>query len=217
MLRLFLSISWLVTAAIASWAGNLNFRSPSERHPALGVALPSVVKRQLSASPYGEQQLNFTHGIASGDPYPHSVILWTRASPLMDDDRSNITVSGTARLFSHETEQYVHASKSPVCVQWKVSTSHELSDTVTSGQAYTSSDIDYTIKVNLNFCNHCKITAKLSQVEAKGLNPFTTYYYQFNICGSKKVSPIGRTKTSPTASDKTSEIALAVYSCSNYR
>lgn len=59
--------------------------------------------------------------------------------------------------------------------------------------------------------------AYASKVEAKNLQPFTTYYYQFNVCGSAKRSPLGRTKTSPTPDDGTSEIGLAVYSCSNYR
>lgn len=70
---------------------------------------------------------------------------------------------------------------------------------VTSRTAYTSSDIDYTLKV-----------------EAAGLELFTQYYYQFTVCNSKNSSPIGRTKTTPKANDKTGTISLAVYSCSNY-
>lgn len=54
------------------------------------------------------------------------------------------------------------------------------------------------------------------QVEAKNLQPFTTYYYQFNVCGSSKYSPLGRTKTSPDHDDDVSSISLAVFSCSNY-
>ena len=55
------------------------------------------------------------------------------------------------------------------------------------------------------------------QVEATGLKPFTTYNYQFKICGTDTASPVGRTKTAPTADDYVSEISLAVFSCSNYR
>lgn len=56
------------------------------------------------------------------------------------------------------------------------------------------------------------------QVDATGLEPFTTYYYQFNVCGSDKVvSPVGRTKTSPAPGDYVSELKFAVYSCSNHR
>jgi alkaline phosphatase D len=67
------------------------------------------------------------------------------------------------------------------------------------GRAYTSSDVDYTVKV-----------------EAKGLSPFTRYYYQFNVCDSDKKSPLGRTKTAPAVDDHVANVGLAVYSCSNY-
>lgn len=48
------------------------------------------------------------------------------------------------------------------------------------------------------------------------MKPFTTYYYQFNVCGSKIKSPVGRTKTTPEPHDLVSKIRLAVYSCSNF-
>ncbi|NWN33531.1 hypothetical protein GY663_30605, partial [Klebsiella michiganensis] len=36
-------------------------------------------------------------------------------------------------------------------------------------------------------------------MEAKNLEPFTQYYYQFSVCGSSSnKSPLGRTKTSPS-------------------
>ena len=50
----------------------------------------------------------------------------------------------------------------------------------------------------------------------KNLEPFQTYYYQFNVCGSNNTSPIGRMKTSPDHDDQVSNIGLAVFSCSNY-
>ena len=127
-------------------------------------------------------------------------MLWTRISPQLENDRSNVTVAGTVPLYSHETEGYVRASTSPICVEYQVSTSEDFNGTTVShGKAYTTSDIDYTVKV-----------------EAKGLSPFTTYYYRFNVCGSSKQSPVGRTKTSPSEDDDTKELGLAVFSCSNY-
>jgi len=96
-------------AASASWTKNLNYRSPSEHHPFMGIAIHKVVRRTNYASPFNASQLNFTHGVASGDPYPNSVILvrsrleageddaadhlrqWTRISPVYDDDKSNGT------------------------------------------------------------------------------------------------------------------------------
>jgi alkaline phosphatase D len=73
-----------------------------------------------------------------------------------------------------------------------------MGNAVNSGKLYTSSDIDYTVKL-----------------EAGGLEPFTQYYYQFNVCGSSNFSPIGSAKTAPRPDDKLTQLKLAVYSCSN--
>ncbi len=105
-------------------------------------------------------------------------------------------------MYSHETDRYIRASTSPICVDYQVSTNENLDgEVVCQGRAYTTSDIDFTVKV-----------------EAKGLSPFIIiiYYYRFNVCGTSKRSPIGRTKTSPDEDDDTTELGLAVFSCSNY-
>ena len=96
--------------------------------------------------------LNFTHGVASGDPQPQSVILWTRCAPMQDDAQSNSTVSGYVPLYNpvpiygdgNGTEP---ASTAPICVSYKVATDKKLTKVVDSGTAYTSSDVDYTLKV----------------------------------------------------------------------
>ncbi|KAF2120145.1 PhoD-like phosphatase-domain-containing protein [Lophiotrema nucula] len=194
-----LSAFLFVSAALASYTKNINYRSPSEHHPALGVSIHKVVKRNNPASPWDPSKLNFTHGVASGDPYPDSVILWTRIAPSSDNDKSNATVSGYVPLYNHDTEEYIAVSKAPVCVEYKVSTDKECGDVVDSGTAYTTSDIDYTVKV-----------------EAKNLKPFTQYYYQFSVCNSDNKSPLGRTKTTPEADDDVTSVGIAVYSCSNY-
>lgn len=71
----------------------------------------------------------------------------TRAAPTSENDGSDVTVSGTVPLFNHYTDQFVAASKSPVCVEYNVARDAELKEIVDCGTAYTSSDIDYTIKV----------------------------------------------------------------------
>ncbi|CZS96096.1 related to alkaline alkaline phosphatase/phosphodiesterase PhoD [Rhynchosporium agropyri] len=195
------SLFLLATATTASFVSNLNYRSPSHHHPSLGVSIRKVAARNTPSAAWKPSQLNFTHGVASGDPYDTSVILWTRAAPIgSDNDNSNITVSGLVPLYSHETKQYVKASKAPICVSYKVCLDAHLKNCVDDGKAYTSSDIDYTLKV-----------------EAKHLKPFTRYYYQFNICDSDNVSPVGRTKTTPSKGDViNSAVKLAIYSCSNF-
>ncbi|RKU47731.1 hypothetical protein DL546_002449 [Coniochaeta pulveracea] len=187
-------------AALASFTGNINYFSPSLHHPELGVSIRKVVARTYATPPWDPKVLNFTHGVASGDPYEDSVILWTRITPTRDNDKSNITVSGHADLYSHEVDDYVKASKAPVCVDWKISSGQDLKTIADSGTAYTSSDVDFTVKV-----------------EAKKLKAFTTYYYQFSVCNSNNTSPVGRTKTIPAKDGKAlAPIKLAIYSCSNY-
>ena len=69
------AILLLVAAVSAKWTNNLNYRSPSEHHPFMGIAIHKVVRRSNYATPFNASQLIFTHGVASGDPYPDSVVL----------------------------------------------------------------------------------------------------------------------------------------------
>ena len=133
-----------------SFESNLNYHSPSRRHENLGITIPLVSRRSLKrgAVPYKPSELHFTHGIASGDPYPDSVILWTRLAPSNASDKSNVTVEGTVDLYNHETEQYIKADPSPICADWKVWEAQGGASPVVTGTAYTTSDIDFTIKVS---------------------------------------------------------------------
>ncbi|PKS10107.1 hypothetical protein jhhlp_001857 [Lomentospora prolificans] len=194
----------LATVASASFDGNLNYHSPSKRHSGLGINLPLVYHRswKRSNTAYDASELKFTHGVASGDPWADSVILWTRIAPSNESDPSTAPVEGTVDVYSHDTETYIKADSNPICVDWKVfkESRGKASDHVVSkGKAYTTSDIDYTVKV-----------------EAKGLRPFTSYFYQFSVCDSDNKSPLGRMKTAPRDQDRVDEINFAVFSCGNY-
>jgi alkaline phosphatase D len=188
----------LAACADASWVKNLNYRSPSLNHPGLGISLHKVNKRNTLHKRFSSSDLNFTHSVASGDPYSDSVILWTRCAPngQFAAPTSNATVSGDVPLYNHGP---VQVSTAPVCVEFKVARMDDFAEVESSGTAYTSSDIDWTVKV-----------------EASNLTAFTRYYYQFSVCGSDNKSPIGRTKTAPADTDYVTQLALAVYSCSNY-
>ena len=98
--------------------------------------------------------LEFLHGVASGDPLADRVILWTR-------------VSGPA--------------SGRVAVNYAVYADPQLTQAVTAGSAETDETRDYTVKV-----------------DAAGLQPATTYYYQFESGGVK--SAVGRTRTLPVGS-----------------
>nr|BAL02928.1 PhoD-like protein [Pholiota nameko] len=74
--------------------------------------------------------VNFTHAVASGDPFDTSVLLWTRAVPLSSSSGAlpNVDV--------------------PVCVAYQVGTNPDLTGRIISyGERFTSYDVDWTVKV----------------------------------------------------------------------
>jgi alkaline phosphatase D len=78
--------------------------------------------------------------VASGDPFPNSVLLWTRAVPLPSDKPSN--PSSTPFL----PDQSV-----PVCVQFEIAETQSAlggKGVVDSGTAFTSADVDWTVKAS---------------------------------------------------------------------
>ncbi|KAK7466976.1 hypothetical protein VKT23_004039 [Stygiomarasmius scandens] len=197
---------------------NLVYRSPFLKDISLAHDTPAIqarhiqhVRRQMSdAAPFDDQHyptfygadfgnspfiwtggINFTHSVASGDPFDTSVLLWTRAVP--------VSPSGTTQL----PDQSV-----PVCVAYKISTSPTLEGRIVdSGQAFTSYDVDFTVKV-----------------EASGLKPDTEYHFQFSDCSSpSSVSPIGKTRTIPNPNTPANQVnnghplTLAVFSCSQFQ
>jgi len=85
--------------------------------------------------------------------------------------------------------------KDKLYVNYTVARDPALSDVVLQAQTHTTPDRDYTVKVDLT-----------------GLQPGTTYYYQFSF--NNKLSPVGRTRTLPVGS--VDRLRFAVVSCSNY-
>ena len=156
MLQL-LATSAFAGIAFASYASNLNYRSPSHNHPGLGISIHKVNKRNAGSAPIDATALNFTHGVASGDPYPNSVIIWTRCAPMQDDVNDNSTVLGSVPLYNPVPiyNDTTPPSTAPICLSYKVASDDAFSDVTDSGMAYTSSDVDYTLKVRnaLAFCS----------------------------------------------------------------
>lgn len=151
MFHAILFLVLLVAIVSANFDSNLNYQSPSFQHPSLGIDVLKVEKRSLGLHPRQTNStgsLNYTHGVASGDPFPNSVILWTRISPRVENDASNVTVQGTVPLYNHDTQRYIDASSQKVCVEYRVGVDQNFSSVVNQGTAYTTSDIDYTVKAS---------------------------------------------------------------------
>ncbi|KAI0709470.1 PhoD-like phosphatase-domain-containing protein [Earliella scabrosa] len=89
---------------------------------------PTFYGGDFSTSPFiYNGGINFTHSVASGDPFNTSVLLWTRAVPV-----------GTTL-----PDQSI-----PVCVSFKIFDNEDLSGSpIDSGSAFTSYDVDFTLKV----------------------------------------------------------------------
>ncbi|TYJ52803.1 hypothetical protein B9479_006566 [Cryptococcus floricola] len=117
-----LALLSIAGTALASIEGNKAYDSPSHRIPQLAHDR-EIVERNHKRWEYHDGQLSFPYGVASGDPYPNSVILWTHPVPSTDDSR-------------------------PVCLEYQVSTSNSSwSELVTSDQVWTTHDVDYSYKV----------------------------------------------------------------------
>jgi alkaline phosphatase D len=79
-------------------------------------------------------------------------------------------------------------------VSWQVARDPKFANTVARGDVETGAARDFTVKL-----------------DARGLEPATTYYYRFQSGGEQ--SPIGRTKTLPL--ENVARVRLGVVSCSN--
>jgi alkaline phosphatase D len=102
-----------------------NSGAPSRREILRGaqaVGVAAIAPRVLSGCGSDASSPTFGHGIASGDPLPDGVILWTRVTP---------------------------KASAPVSVTWVVATDPELENVAAMGQADTNADRDFTVKVDV--------------------------------------------------------------------
>ena len=80
-------------------------------------------------------------------------------------------------------------------VTWQMATDPQMTDIVVLGQVTTDASKDFTVKVDV-----------------EGLEPQTTYYYNFSALGETSVT--GRTRTAATTAD---HLKFGIVSCSNYQ
>ena len=121
----------------------------------------------------------FALGVASGDPLPDSVILWTRLvnDPLADDGG---------------------LPNQPLPVLWELAADRNFDDLVASGDAVAEPALAHSV-----------------HVDASGLQPDTWYWYRFSV--GETTSPVGRTRTAPSAGDEVDRLRFAFASCQDYQ
>src|SRR5690606_2399092 len=94
------------------------------RRGALAAATGAVAAcAQSVETPAYEGPVAFNHGVASGDPQAHRVIIWTRVSP---------------------------QNPGPVPVRWIVARNRDLTDVVKTGVIETTEARDYTVKADVS-------------------------------------------------------------------
>lgn len=91
----------------------------------LGVLGPAVLSSSASSAPPAV----FDHGVASGDPLPDAVVLWTRVTPTID------CLPGAGR-------------GPEVDVRWEVALDEDFTEVVSRGVVRTGPQQDHTVKVD---------------------------------------------------------------------
>ncbi len=153
------------------------------------IVVSTGVTTQLTAcdgSVFGQ----FLHGVASGDPLSDRVILWTRVSPVNNED-----IFPVKKHHKQKKAEKFNDYAEGIWVEWEVAKDKRFRKVVIRDAAVTSPEHDYTLKV-----------------DAAGLKPNTKYYYRFKTANGK--SAVGCTKTLPVGD--VSSVKFAVVSCSNY-
>lgn len=206
-----IQISTRTQAFSAVSNSELNRLPPATPSEALnGTLLP---KSPLKLSNNDHNKLLFQHGVASGDPLPNRVILWTRLTiPNQGNNSEYNRYDEHVFYWNSEYQRYrdnfkkelsanvfeqIHASADYAFeVLWEVARDPQMTDIVAHGYTKAKKSRDFTVKVD----------PVLPETD-------TTFYYRFKALGW--TSPIGRTKTAPDYNDNKARVKMALFSCSD--
>ena len=125
---------------------------------------------------------------------------------MTDNDKSNATVSGYVPLYDHENDAYVSQSTAPVCVSYRVGLDAEFTTLADAGTVYTSSDIDYTVKVKHS--NEIGLAELLRPVLGRSPALEAVYSLLYVQISYHVISYLRNTKTISSISANPQDIAL---------
>ncbi len=157
-----------------------------------GFLTMSVAALGLSACSDGGSELvdghKFPQSVASADPREDSIILWTRAVPVADDDiQTSATGDTNIRLMVSAADNAAG-----------LGTNNALNGALVADVSLVAqSRYDHTVRHKLT-----------------GLQPNTTYFYQFSVGASR--SRIGRFKTAPAATATPAQLRFAMLVCQDW-
>lgn len=185
-------IKYSLATTVAVWAGS--------NIPA-GLGIDRAEAQDLFSVEQSSQDVIasvFPQSIASGDPQPRGIVLWSRINPRTIAYRQR---RRRRKNSNHRRRRRRIGTKLDLNVAYQVAEDQNFDNVVLSGVLATSPERDYTVKTQLN--------------DSTELNPFTTYYYRFIYGGVP--SRTGRFKTLPASDDPSlSQIRLGYTSCQDY-
>ncbi|MFI0448435.1 alkaline phosphatase D family protein [Actinomadura sp. 6N118] len=120
----------------------------------------------------------FTLGVASGDPSPDGVVLWTRLAPKPTEGGG--------------------MPQQDVIVRWQVAGDGRFGRAVQAGTTVARPDLGHSV-----------------HVEVKGLLSDREYFYRFRV--GQEISPVGRTRTAPSARSIPRRLRFAFASCQSWQ
>ncbi|WP_442942716.1 alkaline phosphatase D family protein [Nocardia sp. NBC_01503] len=105
--------------------------TPFDRRSALKGGGAAVAVSLLGTAVARAESVAFRHGVASGDPLPGGVIIWTRLTP------SEEATPGSG-------------AGAPTAVHWEIATDSGFGSIAASGAQTASADSDHTVKVDVS-------------------------------------------------------------------
>lgn len=162
---------------------------------AQGLALAALARPVQAAAARPHWRADpFALGVASGEPAPDGVLLWTRLYPGMPVPGQSATEAEGAAYFQEKSGL---AADQSCTVSYEIFTDENLKKPVQQGEVRTDQGRAWSV--------HAPV---------RGLKPGRPYWYRFR-CGDA-VSPVGRTRTSPPLDADVRQLRLALASCQHY-
>jgi alkaline phosphatase D len=185
-------IRYSLATSVAVWAGS--------NIPA-GLGIDRAEAQDLFSVEQSSQDVvasAFPQSIASGDPQPRGIVLWSRINPRTIVNRRR---RRRRKNLDRRRRRIRNRARLDLNVAYQIAEDQNFNNVVLSGVLTTSPERDYTVKTQLS--------------DRTELNPFTTYYYRFIYGGV--ASRTGRFKTLPDPNDNNlSKVRFGYISCQDY-
>jgi alkaline phosphatase D len=166
--------------------------SPAVAQALASMRMPAHVAAQPGTPVW--QVDPFALGVASGEPRPDSVLLWTRLYPGPALPGQSATAQ---QQQAHFQEKSGLSAEQSCKVSYEVFSDEALTQRVQTGDFITHARRAWSV--------HARVS---------GLQPDRHYWYRFR-CGLVH-SPVGRTRTAPSAQAEVPRLRLALASCQHY-